>query len=244
MSKIIICPDVHCRSFYKPVLVTKDVPIIFLGDYLCPYYGENTSTEDGIANLEEIIDFKKKNSDRVTLLVGNHDISQIWSYGGWERTSYKFYKDMHALYRENIEYFEPCKLINDTLFTHAGVSRLWLSRLNLNETNIIKFIKSEFSKTLNFNVMFRESPRDAPYLKSKLFDIGYIRGGDSTVGGPFWNDIREFDDPNWNLYQIAGHTQLETTGNFIRKGNTFFCDSRSLFEYDLETHNLIKKDEC
>ena len=56
MSKIIICPDIHCRSFYKPVLSTKDVPIIFLGDYLCPYYGENTSTEGGIANLEEIID--------------------------------------------------------------------------------------------------------------------------------------------------------------------------------------------
>lgn len=70
-NKILICPDLHCRSFYKPLLDTKDQRIIFLGDYMDPYSNEDTSDEQGIANLEEIIDFAKQNSN-VTLLVGNH----------------------------------------------------------------------------------------------------------------------------------------------------------------------------
>ena len=38
MDNIYIVPDVQCRSFYKPVLQIKDKPVIFLGDYMDPYY--------------------------------------------------------------------------------------------------------------------------------------------------------------------------------------------------------------
>lgn len=38
MNTIYIVPDVHCRSFYKPILQIKDKPIVFLGDYMDPYY--------------------------------------------------------------------------------------------------------------------------------------------------------------------------------------------------------------
>ena len=119
-NKILICPDVHCRSFYKPLLNVKDQKIIFLGDYMDPYSSENTSDEQGIANLEEIIDFAKQN-DNVILLAGNHDESYIWSFMRFERTSYKYYKDLHNLYRENIKLFKPCVQMQDTLFSHAGV---------------------------------------------------------------------------------------------------------------------------
>ena len=69
--KVLIAPDIHCRDFYKPLLDVKDQKIIFLGDYMDPYSSENTSDKQGIANLEEIIDFAKQN-DNVILLEGNH----------------------------------------------------------------------------------------------------------------------------------------------------------------------------
>lgn len=75
IDSIIIISDIHCRDFYKPALKIKDKPIVFLGDYLDPYPWEGFSFENGLANLEEIIDFKKQNPDRVTLLLGNHKIS-------------------------------------------------------------------------------------------------------------------------------------------------------------------------
>ena len=53
------------------------VPIIFLGDYLDPYAHENISQEEALANFKEIIAFKQANKDRVTLLIGNHEIHYI-----------------------------------------------------------------------------------------------------------------------------------------------------------------------
>ena len=75
-NNIIIIPDVHCRSFYKPILNIKDKPIIFLGDYMDPYYWEGFTDEEGIANLEEIFDFARKNKN-VKLLIGNHKLSNF-----------------------------------------------------------------------------------------------------------------------------------------------------------------------
>lgn len=37
-NKIYIVPDVHCRNFYKPILRIQDEPVIFLGDYMDPYF--------------------------------------------------------------------------------------------------------------------------------------------------------------------------------------------------------------
>ena len=83
----------------------------------------------------------------------------------------------------------------------------------------------------------------SPYLESPIFDVGAIRWGDSTYGGPFWNDIREYQDPEgWTIKQIFSHTQLEETGSSVTVGNGTCIDSRAIFEYDLDTHELIKSE--
>lgn len=70
-NSILICGDIHCRDFYKPILNIKDRPIVFLGDYMDPYKFEGTNDMNGIANLEEIFDAARSN-DNITLLAGNH----------------------------------------------------------------------------------------------------------------------------------------------------------------------------
>lgn len=74
MSKIIIIPDVHGRTFWK---LAKDKinevdQVVFLGDYLDPYPVEDISPEKAIEGLKEIIDFKKEYPGKVILLIGNH----------------------------------------------------------------------------------------------------------------------------------------------------------------------------
>ena len=73
---ILIIPDIHGRLFW--ISATKkypDLPVIFLGDYLDPYtYYEEILPSEALANFKEILDFKKTNMERVTLLLGNHDI--------------------------------------------------------------------------------------------------------------------------------------------------------------------------
>lgn len=246
MDKLIVVPDVHCRSFFLNVLFEKKRRVIFTGDYMDPYRYEGFTDEEGIEKLEEIIDYKKSRPNEVTLLIGNHDTSWIWSPQGFERTSSKHYNRLHKLYRDNINLFEPCKLIGDTLFTHAGVSKRWLesenksflrSKLdfNLNELNIVQYINSEYFLELERDRAI-ETSICYPTLKSSIFNIGWARGG-YGIGGPFWSDFnQEFSNPNWNLWQVFGHQQATYTGSIRTYGNAYCLDSRAVFEYDLNAH--------
>ncbi len=76
---MIIIPDVHGRTFWKSAVEGReDQDILFLGDYVDPYtYLEGIAPYSGLVSLLEIIDFKKANMDRVTLLLGNHDLCYI-----------------------------------------------------------------------------------------------------------------------------------------------------------------------
>ena len=75
--EILIVPDIHGRPFYKKVL-NSNLPIVFLGDYLDPYPYELYTFEESLNNFKEIIEFKKENKQRVTLLIGNHCFNSLW----------------------------------------------------------------------------------------------------------------------------------------------------------------------
>jgi len=253
MGKIIVVSDEHCRSFYKPVLNVKDTPVIFMGDYMDPYYWEGFTDEEGIEKLKEIIEFAKNNKN-VVLLAGNHDCSHIWSYMGFERTSRKYYQELHKIYRDNIDLFHPIYKVGDTIFTHAGINDGWIKVVNeilanenstfqITEDNVLSYIENEWITELEHD----EAPNQHFMycsLDSRIFDIGRSRGGDAPYGGPFWSDL--YDDwgnpEGWNCVQVFSHQQGEITGQ-LRTWNGGICvDSRAIFEYDSDTH-LMKPSE-
>ena len=225
-SAIIIVPDCHARDFWKPVLQIQDKPIVFLGDYLDPYDYEGFSFDHGLDNLEQIIQFKKDNPTRVTLLFGNHDANSLWqkNWASRFRPSIRAYK----LYEENFNLFDPYKIIGDVLFTHAGVSEGWY------ETHSIKNIESFLDKQWN---EFLQNPYEESYLA--IFDCGRARWGYAPYGGIFWNDLSEVGGNPVDYVQISGHNQLRETGyiydcrrNVGFTGKPMYCcDSRAIFEY-------------
>ena len=247
--KILICADIHCRDFWKPVLKIKDRPIVFLGDYLDPYWWEGFNSEKGIEDLKRILEFARENNN-VILLIGNHCLSHIFSYYGCERTGPFLYKQTHKLYRDNIDLLKPYKVIDDTLFIHAGICEGWVKSINrVNEINnkdfritgdnVLSFIDSEFKKALE-----NPNPTEYFYDKSRIFDIGRSRGGNAPYGGPFWYDYR-YEGPAYEdlgLFQVVGHCQQEITGSLGKGNGLICCDSRAIFEYDTETKKIIKKD--
>ena len=253
-NKIYVVGDVHCRSFYKPVLNIKDKPVIFLGDYMDPYYWEGFSDEEGIANLEEIFEFARKNKN-VILLIGNHDASYIWSFMGFERTSREFYSELHRLYRDNIDLLHSVYQINDTVFSHSTINSGWINCLNgtfkhegkdfqLTKDNILSYIENEFQLELQND----KAPNQHFWggsLNSPIFWIGRSRGGDAAYGSSLWSDFyddywnRPFD---WNLYQVTGHQQQERTGSTFSKDGAVCIDSRAIFEYNLDTHFIKPSD--
>lgn len=237
MGKVIICPDIHCRDFYKPVLKIKDESIVFLGDYLDPYPQENFSFKQGLENFKEIIQFKKDNYKRVTLLLGNHCFNTLWQINWASRFTPS--SEAFNLYKDNLNLFDPYKIIDNVLFTHAGISTGWLKLNNIDDP--IKEIDKEWNE-------FLQNPTEESNLP--IFDCGRIRGGWSRYGGIFWNDLRENEYENPVDYvQIFGHTQLSLTGDTVEMKNVPFkgkprycCDSRTIFEYKDNTLKKYGKD--
>lgn len=223
MNKIIIVPDVHGRSFWKKIKHVKDIPIIFLGDYLDPYGHEGISNERAIENFKEIIEFAKENSN-VVLLYGNHCVysyNNVLDYMYYSsRYDYDHAAEAFKLYDENRELFKYAHQIDNILFTHAGVTTKWIQAMELegivNEENIAHYLNTYGDE-------------------AKMFLPGMYRGG-WGYGSPLWADLQEmyhwsaFADTD--LIQIIGHTQLNNTGTYLYRRNFYCCDSREVFVFD------------
>lgn len=77
--EVLIFPDIHSRSFWKEAADKWIGQIIFLGDYIDPYSFEwPDKSPNPVDSLLEILNFKDCNQERVTLLLGNHKLSNFF----------------------------------------------------------------------------------------------------------------------------------------------------------------------
>ena len=208
--KILIVPDVHGRNFWKQAIDSDVDKIIFLGDYLDHYRGESTYDYD-IENFKEIVQFKKDNPDKVTLLLGNHD----WPYYNeeiyrsedyWCRHDDANHDIIHKIFEDNKDLFELyyeipnfCKGIKQEklLFTHAGFTNHYFKAASewFDTTDIHKILEELFK------------PENHPSL---IGYVSYYRGGFGPSGSIIWADVREHGETKNKYlqpyYQIFGHT--------------------------------------
>lgn len=108
-NKILIIPDVHGRTFWKYAIdnIDKYDKVIFLGDYLDPYFWEVISFDFAISNFKEIIKFKRDNMDKVILLKGNHDWHYIsLQFMNCSRLNYGKRSEMNQLFQDNSDLFQ------------------------------------------------------------------------------------------------------------------------------------------
>jgi hypothetical protein len=126
MREILIVPDVHGRTFWEPVLDYKG-EIIFLGDYVDPYPSEGITQANACYALSEIVKFKQQNPDRVTLLIGNHELHYYNRDFEASRFSEEYYEEYHAILtgKTTAGLFQVCRQIDNYLFIHAGITKGW-----------------------------------------------------------------------------------------------------------------------
>lgn len=194
MSKILIVPDVHGRAFWHRAmeLVDQVDQIVFLGDYLDPYSHEGISFAVAFEEFAQILKFKKDNPNKVTLLVGNHDMHYIIKdFMDCSRRNTVMLDHLHELYNSNLDLFDLIHIEDDWIFSHAGVYKGWMDKyeFTLEDLNLKTFLGSHW-----------------PALE----DLSWYRGGCNPVGSCIWADIRESTKhevfPGYK--QVVGHTQL------------------------------------
>lgn len=235
----LIIPDVHGRTFWKDALVEfpkesfQDLSIVFLGDYIDPYDFEGITKKDAIKNFEEIIEIAKEDK-RIHLLIGNHDM-HYWFDAHfkcrYDRNNSHKIKD---LFLQNFTLFNIAyeEKIDDVkyLYTHAGVTSFWLMHLKTIGKRCLERNK-ETRKDLLGNVHKKLSDERIPFCtmlvnmtptadelnqmkldwqgQALLWDISWLRGGDSDIGSCIWADFEEWTYKNSNIpnmWQIFGHS--------------------------------------
>ena len=218
--KILIIPDGHGRDFWTEPC--KDISeydrVIFLGDYTDPYDDEGISRMDTIDNMQRIFHFKRTNKEKVTLLLGNHDLSYIDE--DMPKCRYDYANQMQInslLMADNADIFDILYSKEyrgvKYLFSHSGVLLTWFDNLKkLNKWDLL----TDFDIVGFVNNRFHVSEDHACGI---LAYISRYRGGWDRYSSPVWGDVREFDNYMADkkarhlkdTFQIFAHTRLNGT---------------------------------
>ena len=219
MNKILIIPDTHGRSFWKEATEKYEEEcnkIIFLGDEVDPYQNEEITRKQAIRTLEEIIEYKLNNKEKVTLLIGNHAahyfIKNFPRSTRYDSSNAYKIRELYTLHKHLFKLAHEEQLNNKKyLFTHAGLMQSWVER---NKDIIGEPTTDNLNNLIN-----------TPKGIAALGEISKYRTriGEKS-GSILWSDVREKIDinksdenniiPNEDSivdlydYQIFGHTQL------------------------------------
>ena len=243
MPKYLLIPDVHGREFWRePVekVLSEDneTEIVFLGDYVDPYPDEGISKEHALSVFRDILLLKEENPDRITLLLGNHDLHYINpGYMGHCRFDYERCDEIKGLLTVNHDMFSLCKIVEcangkRVLLSHAGITKAWILSC---EGIFGSYDIVQFDKYINprFHENFEEEDKD---LWKALSYISIYRGGQNHTGSLVWADLLEHTDVDeryQDFVQIFGHTQIKFPIHWIRD-NEFYC---------LDCHKVFLMDE-
>lgn len=223
ITKVLVIGDVHGRdSWEKPceLLIEKVDHIVFLGDYV--------DTREGISpaeqkyNLQNIIAFANKYSNKVHLLLGNHDLHYMFDRLDFRGSGYEPYARWDYLELYRTYEFKMCVEINDIIFVHAGITSEWYD----------EWAWKIIEKATDFNMPV-ENMSDILNVGLKLYPLSYtwvgsLRGGLDPTGGPTWADYKELvSSPIVNRTQVVGHTQVDEVHivDSFHNSKLVFCDT-------------------
>ena len=224
-TKIVVLGDIHGRTIWKDI-IAKEQPdkVIFLGDYVSTH--DDISDEEQVENLKEILRYKDEHPEAI-LLRGNHDMHHL----GYESTKISGYfprvaELMAGLKDEFLAKTQWIYVMGNTIFSHAGISKVWLeeNKLTLDDINSLAP-----SAMFAFN---RSNPRD-------LY-------GNSPEQSPTW--IRPMALVNVMIPdydQVVGHTLVEHCFNVKDVAgipqNLWLCDALENGSYLLIKDGLISE---
>ena len=215
--KIITVGDIHGETSWKD-LIEENPKIdkwVILGDYVDSFHHTDSQI---IQNLQNIIQFKKDNMDKVILLLGNHDIMYLYPGGDFSCSGYRqsYSVVVHHLFKADENLFQYCHQIGNYIWTHAGISKTWHERYLIEYDTL----------TIEQRINMLSDTRTGMY---KLAEVGSIRGGmRHNVAGPLWADKSEtMNNQLPGFHQIVGHSRVDKvfTIESAKTNSSFtYCD--------------------
>lgn len=239
--KTVVLGDIHGRSNWK-LAVYQEEPfdrLVFIGDYFDSF---QINTVDQINNFLDIIEYKKSSGKEVVCLTGNHDHHYFASIGdtgtsGYQRVG-KY--QIEPIIEANKEHLQMAYQMDGFLFTHAGVSPVFMDQVFGSNGWTVDDIEKDINELLQY--------------KPRAFEFnGFDGHGDDTCQTPIWIRPRSLMSANKkhnkglkkDYIQIVGHTQmhkLDLTGSDkFTGGRYYFIDTMDTSgDYLIIEDNILK----
>ena len=186
--KILVFGDIHGRTGYADVIDKEDPDkVIFLGDYVSSH--DNISGEQQVEVVSDIIERKKVEPNKYILLRGNHDTQHLGYYWA-ESCAYNPIAGYWMLLHKE-EFLENTQWVyideeQKLLFSHAGVSDVWLKEQEINDIHEINNIEpcEKFGFISNrFSDYYGESVTQPPvWIRPAALIQCYHKGYTQIVG--------------------------------------------------------------
>ncbi|MBO4812382.1 MAG: metallophosphoesterase [Prevotella sp.] len=207
-AQILVIPDIHGRTYWKEAVDKHpSLPVVFLGDYLDPYASENITPDEALANFKDIIAFKQTNRDRVTLLIGNHEIHYLDNFYKFSRKDTLHAEYIHQLLVDNLPLFSMASQAEMNgkafIFTHAGIVESWWKKFFPDTpTDIVSVCNA-------LNAKMSDMETFGAFIDDALMEVTKRRGGEAEAGSCLWADLDEHKkSKSFNgIYQVFGHTK-------------------------------------
>lgn len=236
MSKLIIIPDVHGRSFWrKAVEDNPEEEFVFLGDYLDPYCQDGVTVDEAYDGLQDIVALKKCHPEQFTLLWGNHDLHYFYPELEGSRLDRVNIARNEAYFKEHVKCFQIAAERTITgkryMFTHAGVGRLWI------EGFLPSFPEEQITAEM-LNEAFH-----LPAFIQALSSVSYYRGGPELYGSCIWADLQEqseYYNQMESAIQVFGHTMVLEAFNYDNR--IYGLDCQECFYLDLVKGGIYSLD--
>ncbi|MGM9531186.1 metallophosphoesterase [Intestinibacter sp.] len=230
MGKLIVIGDIHGKTIWKDIVNQEFDKVIFLGDYVATH--DDISVERQLRNLDDILEYKEKNLDKVVLLRGNHDLDSLgysWARCSGHDEDLIVYMSREEYRNRFLNLTSWIHIHDNIVFSHAGISEVWLKEV-ANLDDITKINDLEPSPIFGF-------------WANQVYDIY----GDSPTQPPTW--VRPITLARYTIEgytQVVGHTQVKRIVNakeaVKNKQDIWLCDALSINQYlIIDNGNFIIK---
>lgn len=207
--KVVCIGDIHGTTkwidCYRKILENDNdcEKIIVMGDWFDPY--EDIPLDIMVERYEEFLKDQKED-DRIISLLGNHDLDGYVIDGQTNRTERdrKKKKKISDEIKSNLDNSYLVYKIGNWLFSHAGVSQVWLDHLSKIYTFYPEWIMSNK----------KGWTREDIYTLCHFSAYDYSGYGDSPYQGCTWIRPQALVDSHIKGYnQVVGHTRLKEITN-------------------------------
>lgn len=202
--KTIVLGDTHGRSQWKLIThLEQPDRVIFIGDYFDSF---NLPAIDQMFNFNEILDYKESGKAEVIMLIGNHDHHYYPETGNTGTSGYQYgaAAAISKMIDENRKHLQMAYSFDNFLFTHAGVSPVFMDQVfgegGWEKNNIVELLNEKM------------------IYQPKAFEFnGMEPSGDNQSQTPIWIRPRSLMSANKkhdkglkkDYIQIVGHTQMK-----------------------------------